>query len=125
MTTRATILIVEDDPAIRHVLVEALSDEGYRIVETANGQDALAALASPDVVPNAIILDLMMPVMDGWAFRAEQIQAGLATDIPLIVLSASRRATPSAADLVAAAIIPKPFDLEELLATVRAAVGRR
>ena len=123
MTTRATILIVEDDPAIRHVLAEALEDEGYQIIETANGQDALSALASGDVVPDAIILDLMMPVMDGWAFRTEQLLAGLAPDIPLIVLSASRRATPLAANLAAAAIIPKPFDLDELLATVDAAVG--
>ncbi|MDQ3548812.1 MAG: response regulator [Chloroflexota bacterium] len=72
MTATITILIVEDDPAIRHVLHEALLDEGYDVAEATNGQEALDALAAchPDG-PAAIVLDLMMPVMDGWHFRAD------------------------------------------------------
>jgi two-component system, chemotaxis family, chemotaxis protein CheY len=123
--TATSILIIEDDPAIRHVLREALSDEGYRVAEATNGQEGLDALAAshPDA-PHAIVLDLMMPVMDGWRFRAEQRQRDLAPDTPVIVLSASRRAISAVADLDASLVIPKPFDLDELLSAIADATGR-
>lgn len=120
--TRAPVLIIEDDPAIRHVLREALTDEGYQVVEATNGQEGLDALAAhhPNA-PLAIVLDLMMPVMDGWDFRAEQRDRALAPDTPLIILSASRRAQSAAVELDACVIVPKPFDLAELLDAIASA----
>ncbi len=125
MTATITILIVEDDPAIRHVLHEALLDEGYDVAEATNGQEALDALAAchPDG-PAAIVLDLMMPVMDGWHFRAEQRRLGLATHSPLIILSASRHAIPSATELAAHRVIPKPFELDALIDAIFEATNR-
>ena len=116
------ILVIEDDPAIRHVLREALYDEGYHVSEATNGQEGLDELAaSHPHAPSAIVLDLMMPVMDGWHFRAEQRLRRLAPHTPLIILSASRRASPDAATLGASLVIPKPFDLDELLAAIATA----
>jgi CheY-like chemotaxis protein len=125
MTTPATIMIIEDDPAIRHVLRETLVDEGHEVIEVANGEQALAALEAYESPPDAIVLDLMMPVMDGWAFRAEQLRRDLATGTPVIVLSASRRAQPSADDLSATSVLPKPFDLDDLIAAVEKAIDGR
>lgn len=125
MTTNLTVLVVEDDPTIRQLLGDALIDEGYIVTNAANGQEALDALGlqHPDA-PGAIILDLMMPVMDGWSFRAEQLQRGLAPNTPVIVLSASRRVLTSTDELMAKVVLPKPFDLGELLDVVAAATGR-
>lgn len=111
------VLLVDDDEAIRYVVAEALLDEGFSVRTASDGQQALALLANwrPDV----IVLDLMMPGMDGWAFRAEQRARGLALDIPLVVLSASRRAPDSAEELGAAAVLAKPFELDLFLATIQ------
>jgi CheY-like chemotaxis protein len=107
-----SVLVVDDDAAIRNVLVEALGDEGYEVREASDGKMALERLA--DWTPTAIILDLMMPVMDGWQFREQQKTLDYARDIPVIILTAIR----NLADLRvlgAAAVIRKPFDLKEVL----------
>ncbi len=110
------ILVVDDDRAIRQALSELLEDEGYQVVGARHGQDALAILnAMP--APNLILLDLNMPVMDGFAFRAAQQADPDLQAIPVAVISAGERAT-SAARLNAAAFIPKPFDFDLLLQTV-------
>ncbi|HTE85767.1 MAG TPA: response regulator [Dehalococcoidia bacterium] len=113
--TERRALVVDDDVHIRHVLREMLPDEGYVVREAADGLSALEALAT--WTPTVIILDLMMPVMDGREFRAGQRALDRAVDVPVVVLSASRqiRATD---DLDAAAVIPKPFDLAEMLQIV-------
>lgn len=124
MTSKAMVLVIEDDPTIRQLLGDALIDEGYAVSDAANGVDALEALSrSLPNGPAAIILDLMMPVMDGWRFRAKQIERGLAPDTPLIILSASRHAATSTDALAAYVVLPKPFDLAELLAVVAAAIA--
>jgi CheY-like chemotaxis protein len=88
MSDAVGVLLIEDDVHVRHVVAEALADEGYAVREAADGRAALEQLATwrPDV----ILLDLMMPGLDGRAFRAEQRARGLAADAPLVVLSASR-----------------------------------
>ena len=102
MTSGRHVLVVEDDPVIRQVLPESLEGEGYLVREAQNGRQALDLLDGwrPDV----IVLDLMMPVMDGWAFRAEQRARGLGAHVPVVVLSASRHAHASAEQLGAAAL---------------------
>ena len=110
------VLVVEDDDAIRSLLEVALADEGYEVRTAEHGSAALKIL---DVWrPELILLDLMMPVLDGWAFRARQVaDASLAT-IPVIVLSAAYQASRQAEILAVAAVLAKPFDLDDLLASV-------
>src|SRR5688572_24312747 len=83
------VLIVEDDGDIRDAIAELLADNDYSPVAAANGQDALAQLQKADEKPCVILLDLMMPVMDGWAFRAAQRANPDLQDIPIVVLSAN------------------------------------
>jgi CheY-like chemotaxis protein len=108
------VLIVEDQPDLRESLADLLELEGYRVDTAANGQEALARLrgASP---PQVILLDLRMPVMDGWAFRQEQQQSPALAVIPVVVVSGEADAGKEAAVLHAAGHLAKPIDLEKLL----------
>jgi CheY-like chemotaxis protein len=83
----AVILLVEDEPPIREVIEAVLQAEGYEVVCTANGCDALDVLRA-GLRPCIIILDLMMPVMDGWQFRGAQLRDPELLKIPTIVYSA-------------------------------------
>jgi len=105
------ILVVDDDPDIRELLFTALEDEGFEVFPAGNGQEALAAIRT--FRPDVIVLDLMMPVMDGWQF-AKELRAR-DEDIPLVLLSAARDLSTHAKNLAAADVIEKPFDLAELL----------
>jgi CheY-like chemotaxis protein len=117
-TTNRTILLVEDDRDICEIVEQVLADEGYETVAVSNGAEGLARLRSPAPRPFVILLDLMLPVMDAWQFRAEQTRdAGLA-DIPVIIFSANPKLGTHADALGAAAVIRKPPDLDELLRTL-------
>lgn len=111
-----TILLVEDDYAIRQTIAELLEEEGYRVRSAANGAEALE-LIDASGAPSLVLLDLMMPVMNGWEFRrAMQADPRLAA-VPVIVLSASRGFEPRA-PLAADAFIAKPFEADRLLEAV-------
>jgi CheY-like chemotaxis protein len=110
------VLVVDDDPSIQGFLAEALSDEGYDVRAAANGREALTIVR--EWRPDLILLDLMMPEMDGWAFRAEQRAMPGVSDVPVIVLSATRDLATKARDLEPAQVFAKPFDLEALLGTI-------
>ncbi|MCC6177573.1 MAG: response regulator [Chloroflexi bacterium] len=111
------VLVVDDDASIQGFLAEALADEGYGVRIAGNGREALSILQ--EWPPDLILLDLMMPEMDGWAFRAEQRRLnGQAADVPVIVLSAARDLMARTQDLAAARIFAKPFDLDALLTTI-------
>ncbi|WP_242346669.1 response regulator [Anaeromyxobacter terrae] len=114
----ARILVVEDDTAIRQTLAELLQDEGFEVSCAANGAEALAHLTR-SVAPSVILLDLTMPVMDGWTFRSAQREDPRLAGIPTVVVSANhatdRRAV---AGLEAAAFLAKPFDLDSLIDTI-------
>jgi CheY-like chemotaxis protein len=115
------VLVVEDDLDIRLTLTEVLAEAGFRACEAANGEEALRLLhdgARPDV----ILLDLMMPVMNGWQFRSEQLREPELAAIPVVVCSASRHARRDAEQLQARAFIPKPVDIDRLVEVVREAV---
>ena len=112
------VLVVEDDPDIRATLCDALDDHGYSPVGTANGVEALEYLRGPGERPCLILLDLMMPVMDGQTFRAEQRADPTLAEIPVVVISAYRDVERQAAEL-AAEVLPKPVRLDSLLATAR------
>jgi DNA-binding response OmpR family regulator len=111
------VLVVEDDVSIGQVIADLLADEGYQVRWAKDGRAALAVL--DEWRPDVIVLDLMMPVLDGRAFRAEQRRRGGAVaQVPVIVLSGARAARAAAAELGVAAVLTKPFDLDRLVATV-------
>ena len=110
------VLVVDDDALIRETLAAALRDEGYAVRVAAEGRAALATLN--EWPPDVIVLDLMMPGMDGWAFRAAQRSVDAVARVPVIVLSAAHNLHGHAENLAAAAIFPKPFDLGTLLDAV-------
>jgi CheY-like chemotaxis protein len=112
------VLVVEDDPTIREVLVEVLGEHGYDAIGACNGREALDALAASSDRPCVILLDLMMPVMDGRSFREQQLRIPDLSDIPVIVISAHLDHT-VASDLHAAAYLRKPVKLAEVLRSVR------
>jgi CheY-like chemotaxis protein len=111
-----TVLIVDDDPDILQTLGLCLSTEGYRVLMASNGEEALDVLKNEQ--PNVILLDLMMPVMDGWQFVAEMDARGQ-RKAPLLILSADRAVQGHAGGLRANGHLAKPFDLDELLRKVQ------
>ena len=112
------VLVVDDDPDIRALLVTALADDGYLAESAQNGRDALEVLDHFDA--DVVVLDLMMPVMDGWTFAARMKERRA---IPIVVLSAASDLTRQAANLGAADVVRKPFDLETLLPTIARVAG--
>ena len=112
------VLVVEDDPTIREVLVEVLAEHGYDAIGASNGREALDTLTASSDRPCVILLDLMMPVMDGRSFREQQLQSPDLSTIPVIVISAHLDHT-VANDLNAAAYLRKPVKLAEVLRSVR------
>jgi CheY-like chemotaxis protein len=113
---RVTILIAEDDDAIRDTLTELLEEEGYRVVTARNGAEALARLpALPR--PCLMVLDLMMPVMSGWELLRHLRADPDTAEIPVLVLSASHPPAPPAG---ADAFLAKPVRLGALLDSLAA-----
>lgn len=124
MAEPARVLVVEDDDTIRHVLVIALEDEGYDVRQAVNGQMALDMLETEEC--DLILLDLMLPVLDGVGFLEQAQVRGVTNDVPVVVLSASRRAPEATAAYAAcAATIAKPFDLADLLDTLERIIAAR
>jgi two-component system OmpR family response regulator len=117
---RPVVLVVDDDHGIREMVRMALVAEGYRVDTASNGDAALAVLrlARPDLV----LLDISMPVMDGWTFRALQLQMPDARDVPVLIVSGNERLDPPSAELAPVAVLRKPYELDQLVATVRTLV---
>jgi two-component system chemotaxis response regulator CheY len=118
------VLVVDDDADTREAVGEVLRDDGYLVSQAPNGDVALCDLRAASELPDVILLDLMMPVMDGVAFRAEQLADPALADIPVAVFSAHARAEEAARALNADAYLEKPLELDELLLTVRRLVRR-
>ncbi len=109
-----SVLVVEDDQDIRVTLEDTLASEGMRVATAANGAEALAYLRA-HALPDVILLDLMMPVMDGPEFRAAQLADDRLAAIPVVVLSANRDSRSMARAIGAASVLSKPLDLEALV----------
>lgn len=112
------LLIVEDDPDIADTLAELLESVGYDVSKAENGRAALEQLNKATTLPDLILLDLMMPVMDGWQFRAAQRADPRSADVPVLLLSAHVKAEQAAQELGARALLPKPVDVEALLRAI-------
>jgi CheY-like chemotaxis protein len=120
----AGVLVVEDDVDILRALVQVLEDEGHTVRVAANGRVALETLRAPGTQPPCVILlDLMMPVMDGWAFRAEQLRDPTLAGIPVIVLTADGTAVDKGLLTSCAGALRKPVELETLLRVVADYIG--
>ena len=120
MTASGRILVVDDEADIRELLARLLERKGYSVVSASNGAEALQELRSSSA-PCVILLDLMMPVMDGFQFRAEQQSDPAIASVPIVVITAGDLTR--AKDLDAAAILPKPLDLPKLMAAVQECCG--
>jgi CheY-like chemotaxis protein len=112
-----TVLVVDDDGDIRDALCLVLEHNGYRALAASNGEEALTRLRA-DAPVDLILLDMMMPVMDGWGFRKSQPDGPAFVEIPVIVLTGDGRASSKAAAIGAAGYLKKPLDLGDLLAAV-------
>ena len=113
--TASLVAVVEDDDEIRTVLADLLGEEGYRVLPYVSADDALREMESGRR-PDLILLDLMMPGMNGWQFRVEQLRRPELAEIPVIVLSADASAHAAAID--ADAYVKKPIDADRLCAVV-------
>lgn len=110
------VLIVEDDPDLREMMAQLLTLEGFEAATAENGREALKYLRT-NRAPDLILLDLMMPVMDGWEFKREQERDAALAGVPVIVLSALDQAR--APEVAAHAFLKKPLDFDRLLELVR------
>jgi two-component system, chemotaxis family, chemotaxis protein CheY len=115
------ILVVDDDPDILEAVCDVLAGEGYRLARARNGHEALDQVVAAR--PDLILLDLMMPVMDGLTFARALRARGLEPPVPVVVISADGDPE-HAAGVGARAFLAKPFDLEALLAAVRQGAGK-
>jgi CheY-like chemotaxis protein len=112
------VLIVEDDADLREMMAQLLTLEGYHTETVANGREALKYLNEAPR-PDVILLDLMMPIMDGWEFRKRQQNDPNLADVPVIVLTALDQAQARASDLNGVDFLKKPLDFDRLLELVR------
>jgi CheY-like chemotaxis protein len=116
MAADSYVLVVDDDPAIRGLVADALRDEGFAVDIAAHGREALDAMRARR--PATVVLDLMMPVMDGFSFMEACHIEQLCDDVPIVVISAVHDAIQRIREVPVQACIAKPFDLDDLIRTV-------
>lgn len=117
----ARVLVVDDDPSILDTVSSILSSEGFQVMAAGGGREALALVRSWH--PTLVLLDMRMPVMDGWAVARAMQEAG--SRVPIIVMTAAESAKRWADEIGAAGCLAKPFGLDELLECVEEHSGPR
>ena len=122
---QARILVVEDDHDIRESVVEVLEEEGYGVDSAGDGREALRVLSEAREKPDLILLDLMMPNMNGFEFREQQLKNAEHAAIPIAVLTADGQASAKAAELHADGLVRKPVKIQPLLDTVARLIAER
>jgi CheY-like chemotaxis protein len=115
----APILVIEDDLDLRNIFEAILEHEGFQVLKAANGQEALEILRNGSPKPTLILLDLMMPVMDGYSFREVQKNDPSLKDIPVVIMSADGHVEEKLKRVGSQAYMKKPVGMQELLDTVR------
>ena len=108
------ILVIDDDPAIRATVAEILTSEGYTVATATNGADGLQSLER--IHPALVLLDMRMPMLDGWGFARALRARGIR--IPILVMTAAQDARRWAREIDAEGFVAKPFDLLDLLDAV-------
>jgi CheY-like chemotaxis protein len=118
MSDRCCVLVVDDDPDLRHMVRTLLELEGCEVVTAADGREALQQARAHR--PSVIVLDLMMPVMNGWSFRQEQLRDAALAHIPVLVTTAATEVIARPDSLGAARFFRKPLDFEAFTSAVLA-----
>jgi CheY-like chemotaxis protein len=117
--TAGSILLVEDDADLREALVGALADERYQVVGVSNGREALESLKTGPR-PSLILLDLLMPVMNGWVFCERVRHDPALAKIPIVAMSGAASRDPQSPYFIdVEAVVTKPIHMEALLETLR------
>jgi CheY-like chemotaxis protein len=116
----ARVLVVEDDRAIREVITDVLDDHGFSVASAGNGEEALAELDRS--VPDVVVLDLLMPVMHGWAFMESYADKTRGALIPIVVVSVNPILPRSFDALGVRRCIGKPFAVDDLIGAVEDAL---
>ena len=111
------VLVVDDDLDIREALTDILEDRGFHVTSAANGREALTLLRSLSALPSVILLDLMMPIMDGYGFLEEQRRDASLAVIPVAIITAGHGVDRLRIDGVAP-IVPKPINLQRLFSII-------
>lgn len=115
--SRSTVMVIEDDHDIRVSVRALLEDEGYKVLTVTNGLSALSTLERSAELPSLILLDLMLPVMDGWHFAARMRLNPRLANIPIVIMSAYEDPPPPEG---VRGFLKKPVDDEALLRVVSA-----
>ena len=125
ISIKGVVLVVDDDPSLRELARNLLTSQGYHVIVAEHGEDAIRRLR--ECCPDVIVLDLNMPVMDGWQFRSKQqhLSDKHLAAIPIVLLTAQENAAQHAAALNARAFVSKPFDPVALLDVIDATVTTR
>src|SRR3569833_333848 len=114
----APVLVVEDEAMLRELLCDLLEAEGFRATTAANGAEALELIRRQGA-PSLVILDLMMPIMDGWEFRRRQLAAPLMQNVPVAIHTGAMPAAAELHCLQPVAVLKEPPDVADLLRVVR------
>ena len=122
VSVRPIILVVDDQVDLRDAIAVLLEAEGYDVVDASNGDEALKYLSSAAGHVAAIVLDLAMPVMDGWQFLAERQKQPALKDIPTIVVTGVSNAKRRQEELGDIVVFTKPFHFDELIRELRRAL---
>ncbi|HEX4462894.1 MAG TPA: response regulator [Polyangia bacterium] len=118
MTNSACVLVIDDDVDIRDSIGDILELRGYRVARAANGREALERLKSGPP-PCVILLDLMMPVLNGWEFREQQSRDARLAGVPVVVISGDGSTDEKAAKIGVSEFLRKPLELSAILDVVR------
>jgi two-component system chemotaxis response regulator CheY len=116
---RRTVLVVDDDPDALDVIATVIEDAGYDVMRAANGREALRRLHDSEGRCDLILLDLLMPVMNGWDFRRRQRETPAFAHIPVFLMSAGAHLAVVRDELQASGCVAKPVDAEEILDVVK------
>jgi two-component system, chemotaxis family, chemotaxis protein CheY len=115
----SSILVIDDDPSILATVAEVLADEGYSVHTASNGAEGLATLK--EHIPTLVLLDMRMPVLDGWGFVRALHERGI--KLPIVVMTAAQDARKWGQEIGAVESLAKPFDLINLLSIVERLTG--
>lgn len=124
MSLKNLVLVIEDDVSINDLLSEILIEEGYEIKSAFNGLEALQWLSQAVILPRLILLDLMMPVKNGYIFREEQLKISELARIPVVVMSADGNFIKNKSRIMADGYLKKPLELLELLDLVSKLINK-